>query len=342
MSQTTIRATLGESDVVQLLDYADLVIENAADAIFVLDTEGRVVFANAAAERTFGWDRDELRGHVLHDIVHHHRPDGRLYPMAECPLGHVFSSRERLERHEDLFFHRNGDRVHVACSNAPILRDGVMIGAVLIAVNITDRKRIEERQTLLLHELSHRVKNTLATVQSIVLQSLRATPSVDEARIAIDNRLVALGRAHDILIREGWDGADLRDVVTAAIRPFDAADGGAFVILGPAVRLAPGRALSIAMAVQELGTNATKYGALSVPGGGVRIDWTMEPDGTGRRLRIVWREHDGPTVRPPTVKGFGTRMLERSLAYDLAGTVTLDYDPAGLRCIILAPLDGDA
>lgn len=329
------------SDTLRLADVAGLVIENAADAIFVMDTEGRTVFANAAAERTFGWTRDELRGRILHDVVHHHHPDGRPFPIAECPLGQVFTSRTPLQRHEDLFFHCDGRPIAVACSNAPVLRGGEMIGAVLVAVDITERKRAEEHQRLLLHELNHRVKNTLATVQSIVGQSLRAYGVPDPARAAIDDRLLAMARVHDILIREQWEGVDLADVVAGAVRPFAGPDDGRVVTEGPHVFLQPAKALSIAMAVQELGTNASKYGSLSQPGGRVLLHWTVEGVADGaqvRRLRLVWEEADGPPVVPPATRGFGTRLLERTLAYDLDGTVDLEFRPTGLVCTLDAPL----
>ncbi len=103
------------------VDLAKLIVENAADSIFVMDVEGRTVFANPAAERTFGWSNEELSGKILHDLVHHHYPDGRPFPMAECPLGQVFQARVTLEKHEDVFFHRDGTSIHVACSNAPVM-----------------------------------------------------------------------------------------------------------------------------------------------------------------------------------------------------------------------------
>ena len=320
----------------QLHDLAELVVENAADAIFVMDTEGRTLFANAAAERTFGWLKHELVGHALHDMMHHHYPDGRPFPMAECPLGHVFSSRTRLEKHEEVFFHRNGDPIHVACSNAPILRDGQMIGAVLIAVDITERKRIEEHQRVLLNELNHRVKNTLATVQSIVAHSLRGTTTSSEARSAIEHRLIALSRAHDVLTREFWGGADLSDIVAEAFEPY-AADGHRFQRHGPPIRLPPGAALAVAMALHELCTNAIKYGALSNDTGTVHLTWwTGGADGT--RLYLRWEERGGPSVVPPSRRGFGTRLIERTLAQDLQGTVSLEFAPSGVVCTLTSPL----
>jgi PAS domain S-box-containing protein len=319
-----------------LHDLAELVVENAADAIFVMDTEGRTVFANPAAERAFGWLNQELVGLPLHDMVHHHYPDGRPFPMVECPLGKVFTLQTRLEKHEEVFFHRNGQPIHVACSNAPIVRDGRMIGAVLIAVDISERKRIEEHQRVLINELNHRVKNTLATVQSIVAHSLRGATTSSDARSAIEHRLMALSRAHDVLTREFWGGADLSDIVAEAFEPY-ASDSRRFQRQGPSVRLPPRTALAVAMTLQELCTNAIKYGALSNGTGTIDLRWgTDDTDGGG--LWIRWEERGGPPVVPPSKRGFGTRLIERTLAEDLQGTARLDFAPSGVVCTLTSAL----
>ncbi|MFC4173182.1 sensor histidine kinase [Microvirga sp. GCM10011540] len=333
----TILLPLGIDGNSRPVDLAQLTVENAADSIFVMDVEGRTVFANPAAERTFGWSREELVGKILHDVVHHHYPDGRPFPMMECPLGQVFQAQRRLEKHEDVFFHRDGTPIHVACSNAPVMRNGEMVGAVLIAVDITERKRGEERQRLLTNELNHRVKNTLATVQAIVSQTLRSSPSKDDAQIAVEQRLKALARAHDVLTREHWQGAGLHDIVADAIEPFGAYEGR-FHCGGPEVRLMPGMALAIAMALQELATNATKYGALSSAEGEVHLTWSVTEASGAPRLQLQWEERGGPPVSPPLTRGFGTRLIERSLAHDLDGSADIDFAPTGVVCRFEAPL----
>jgi len=329
---------LGSGGDSRPVDLAKLTVENAADSIFVMDVEGRTVFANPAAERTFGWRREELVGKILHDVVHHHYPDGRPFPMAECPLGQVFQERRTLEKHEDVFFHRDGTLIHVACSNAPVMWNGEMIGAVLIAVDITERKRAEERQRLLTNELNHRVKNTLATVQAIVSQTLRSKSSNGDVRLAVEQRLKALARAHDVLTREHWEGANLYDIVTEAIEPFSAHDEHRFHCSGPDVRLRPGMALAIAMALQELATNAMKYGALSKAEGDVTLTWSIVESSGVSCLRLQWEERGGPPVNPPSERGFGTRLIERSLAHDLDGNAEIAFAPAGVVCRIEAPL----
>ncbi len=200
------------------------------------------------------------------------------------------------------------------------------------------RRRAEEHQRLLIHELNHRVKNTLATVQSIAAQTDRAGGDRD----AFLERLLALSRAHDVLTRENWEGAELSAIVQGAVQPFEIAAGQRFRICGPEARLEPQPALALAMALHELATNASKYGALSQAGGRVTIDWTIRPAAPDARLELCWRETGGPPVVVPTRKGFGTRLLGRGLAAELDGRVEVDYRPDGLVCIVEARLRQDA
>jgi two-component sensor histidine kinase/integral membrane sensor domain MASE1 len=191
---------------------------------------------------------------------------------------------------------------------------------------LAERRRAEEHQRLLINELNHRVKNTLATVQSIGAQTLRSASDVQGARAAFEARLMALSRAHDLLTRERWEGACLGDVVAAAIGAFEASR---FVTSGPNLQLEPSAALAISMALHELATNAVKYGALSNAAGQVIVEWTCEDEATV----VAWTERGGPPVKPPTRKGFGSRLIG-SLAREIGGEVTLDHAPAGVRCRI--------
>jgi PAS domain S-box-containing protein len=207
-----------------------------------------------------------------------------------------------------------------------------------VAMDITERKRAEEHQRLLINELNHRVKNTLATVQSIASQSLRGANNTDDARSAMEDRLFALSRAHDVLTRENWEGARLLDIATQAMAPYSSVRAGRIQISGPEVRLSPRTALALAMALQELATNAIKYGALSRDEGKVVISWRH----AGNRLRLIWEERGGPPVMPPNRRGFGTRLIERSLAQDLNGEARIDFAPGGVVCSVEAPLVSDS
>ena len=200
-------------------------------------------------------------------------------------------------------------------------------------------KRAAAHQRLLIDELNHRVKNTLATVQSIAMQTLRNAPTNAQAYGALETRLLALSRAHDVLTRESCEGADLAEVVGQAIAPYAGRDGERFHIEGPPVRVRPSMSLAIAMAIQELATNAVKYGALSNAGGAVTIDWSVVNGAEAPRLAFRWSERGGPPVKPPARRGFGSRLIERSLARDLDGLVDIDFAPGGVVCTVDAPLD---
>lgn len=218
------------------------------------------------------------------------------------------------------------------------IENGVAGRAVGVALDITDRKKAEEHQQLLINELNHRVKNTLTTVQSIATQSLRHANTAAEARDAVEGRLFALSRAHDVLTRENWHGAYLREVIAHAIEPFQETQGDRFDISGADIRLPPRIALAIAMALQELGTNAVKYGALSRETGHVAIEWTIQNREDASHLSMTWREMDGPSVTEPKSRGFGTRLIERSLAQELNGSVEISFVSSGVICMIDAPL----
>ncbi len=215
--------------------------------------------------------------------------------------------------------------------------------------DVTERRRAEQRLRLAVGELNHRVKNTLAAVQSIASQTLRAPPGGDgtipaEARAAFEARLLALARSHDVLTREGWTGAELGELVALALAPHGASGGGAprHVAYGPPLRVPPRFAVPLGVALHELATNAARHGALKVPTGRVEVSWKLEPplrDNLPPTLKLRWVETGGPVVSgPPAQRGFGTRLLERGLARELGGTVQLHFRPEGVVCDIEAPL----
>ncbi len=209
---------------------------------------------------------------------------------------------------------------------------------ILLAIEeITERKRADEHREILVGELNHRVKNTLAVVQSIASQTLGNASSIEDARAAFGSRLMNLAKAHDVLTRENWAGADLADIVIDTVKPH-AGGESRFQIDGPHVRLGPNAALAVAMALHELCTNAAKYGALSTEEGRVDIVWRLDGDGTDRRLSLRWSESEGPPVTSPTRKGFGSRLIQQVLATELGGKVRVAYDPSGVVCTIDAPM----
>jgi PAS domain S-box-containing protein len=217
-------------------------------------------------------------------------------------------------------------------------RTGNIVRWFGVSIDIHDRRVAEEHQRLLVNELNHRVKNTLATVQSIASQTLRNAENTEQVKEALEARLFALSRAHDVLTRENWEGADLYDIVEQAVAPYSSRSEDRLHLAGSRVRVPPRIALALAMALQELATNAVKYGALSNETGQIRIAWRVEPAGSRSRLHLQWEEKGGPPVRTPLRRGFGSRLIERSLSQDLGGSARIEFPATGLVCTVDAPL----
>ena len=229
------------------------------------------------------------------------------------------------------------DEVRWIARKAEIIRDRDgrperVVGALF---DITERKRAEEHRELLINELNHRVKNTLATVQSIAHQTLRGSRSPEEVKASLTSRLVSLAAAHDVLTRANWDSALIGEIAQSALRPFVAGTPPRIVCRGPSVRLSPKVALAIALALHELATNAAKYGALSNETGSVSLDWEVRD--ADQSLALAWVEQGGPPVSPPRQGGFGARLLERGLATELGRPARLSFPPTGVVCWIDAP-----
>ncbi|MDP1584440.1 MAG: sensor histidine kinase [Bradyrhizobium sp.] len=202
-------------------------------------------------------------------------------------------------------------------------------------IDARERAAADKLQKLILEELHHRIKNTLATVSAIASQSLRNVAGAEHAQHAIEGRLLALGRAHDLLLQARWSSADLEKIVRGATEAFDDPDVAKFSVSGPDIRIASGAVIAIAMTLNELCTNTTKFGALSIPTGRVDIAWTV--DDSAQRLRLTWTERNGPTVQPPARQSFGTRLIE-TLGRQLKGNVTLSYEPTGFVYAFDVPL----
>jgi two-component sensor histidine kinase len=198
-----------------------------------------------------------------------------------------------------------------------------------------EREASDKLQKLILEELHHRIKNTLATVSAIASQSLRNASSPEQAQHAIEGRLLALGRAHDLLLQARWTSADLGRIIRSATEAFDNPDLPKFSIEGPGVQVTSGAVIAIAMTLNELCTNTTKFGALSVPAGHVEITWTV--GGSTPRLRLTWSEKDGPLVQAPAKRSFGTRLIE-TLGKQLKGDVQLTYEASGFVYALDVPL----
>ena len=216
---------------------------------------------------------------------------------------------------------------------------GEVTGIFMEGQDVTERVRGEQHLRLVVNELNHRVKNTLAMIQAVAAQTFRNAEDLPGAQKSFSARIMALARANDLLTGENWEGASLADVVAGASVALGGNEPGRFTAEGPMVRLTPKAALSLSMALHELGTNAVKYGALSNDAGRVDVRWSVAPERGRDRLRMEWRESGGPAVTPPARRGFGSRLVERGLAGEMGGTVQLLFEPSGVVCVIEAPVD---
>jgi PAS domain S-box-containing protein len=217
-------------------------------------------------------------------------------------------------------------RVVYGCDGGPER----VVGTIM---DVTERKAAEQHQRLLVNELNHRVKNTLAIVQAITWQSFRSGGMTLRAREAFEGRLAALAAAHDVITRQNWEAGSIDRIIQGAVAPHDPGDGR-LTVGGPPVALEPKSAVALALAMHELATNAVKYGALSTPDGRVDVRWTADRG----FLRLTWCESGGPPVVGPIERGFGARLLERGLAEDLHGEVRLEFRPTGVHCAVEAQL----
>jgi two-component sensor histidine kinase len=236
----------------------------------------------------------------------------------------------------------------------PMLAPGAATAAAMVVMLVVEGRRAhahleviledqrhhaDQHQQLLLNELNHRVKNTLATVQSIAMQTSRNAHEPARFAEAFTARIGALARAHELLSEASWDGALLRDVIRQTLAPYVAQSGeGRVSLAGPAIHLGPNAAVTLNMAFHELATNAAKYGALSVDAGRVEVTWRLE-DGAGPAiLGLEWRETGGPPVTEPVRRGFGSRLIEQALAREFEGEAELSFVPAGVICRMRLPL----
>jgi len=312
------------------------VFDQAAMGVARLTPIGEILEANDSFCALLQRDREALLGVSLQSLVHPDFLDQTLLSSEALLTGEIetcSAERRFMVGNGDLWIHLTASMVRVEDAPAHILA---------IITDISARKEAEDAQAhhqsqlrLLINELNHRVKNTLATVQSMAAQTLRNEPDPVVAFEKFEARLLGLSGVHDILTRESWHGAELQEVVERALRPFDQA-GARFTINGPAVRLQPGGALTMALILHEMATNALKYGALSNAEGRVALSWTYAP--ADRALEVAWTETGGPPVTAPTHRGFGSRLIERSLGGELKGAAAMDYRPEGLSCILRARL----
>jgi PAS domain S-box-containing protein len=296
--------------------------------------ENPIIFANDAFLELTGWDREEVLGKSFNSLMARGASPEALQEIETAVSGHAEIVPEICYRRED------GSQFWASIAISPVRdKSGSIIQHFASFTDQTAQMDERANSKMLIDELNHRVKNTLATVQSIVKQSTRTATDPKVIRESIESRIFALSRSHDILARENWKGAGLHDLIEAALEPFSVTGDRRerFTVEGDNIRLSPKAALALSIAFNELATNAFKYGTFSNNGGTVAVAWTLMPSAEGKRLILHWREQGGPPVTPPSQTGFGTQVIERGLAHELGGIVDLDYRPTGLICTIDVP-----
>lgn len=305
------------------------IFEQAHDLILTADLDQIITDINPAAAAAIEAPREEIIGRSIREFVSDQGFE-QTTRMLSQKIEHGGTTHHTLD-----VVARSGRVMQWEINSTLTMgKDGSPIGLHAIARDVTERLRAEKRQRLLVNELNHRVKNTLALVQGLALQSFKPGRELEEARSAFQDRLAALAAAHDMLTRENWEGATLAQLAQEAVGHHNAHEER-ILIEGPDLVLSPKAAVSLVLALHELGTNAAKYGALSEPAGRVTLGWKVAE---GERLRLEWRERGGPAVTAPGQSGFGFRMIERALASDLAGSARIAFEPEGLVCGIDAPL----
>jgi len=314
-----------------------LIVESARDyAIFTTNLEGRITAWNRAACEVLGWDEADAIGRPNAIL---YTPEDHLAGVPESEMAEALALG-RAE-HDRWHLRADGTRIWGTEVVTPLQNgNGETRGFLKILRDRTAQKREEEQRSLLLAELNHRVKNTLAIVQSFVVQTARDNNCAATLREALELRLDALGNLYDLLTREAWRSAGLADVVSATLAPFDG-NVAPIRVCGPELRLMPNAALVLSMALHELATNAVKYGALSVPDGHVEVCWRLERTtkslGAGT-LDLLWRERGGPSVTSPPKLGFGSHLIKESVTYQLGGEMRLEFEAEGLNCRYRLPL----
>jgi two-component sensor histidine kinase/PAS domain-containing protein len=295
--------------------------------IFELIPETREARLDARAREIFGFGPHERI--MIADLIA--RMDEQdLDRMAQADAAVMAAGEKRQVAEYRIHLPDGSTREISAVGDLTRGPDGPPLWSIGLLEDITERRRADQRQRMLINELNHRVKNTLATVQSIASQTLRSAPDPVQARAAFEARLMALSAAHDLLTAQSWHGARLDDVAASALAPFEAVQAPQVTRSGAPVWLTAPVALALSLALHELATNAAKYGALSVPEGRVRLQWILR----GRELAFTWSEEGGPPVATPVRSGFGMRLLQRNLARELGGDVAVDFAPEGMRCAI--------
>lgn len=304
--------------------------DTTPELIYAKDINSRMIFANRAVLETLGKTWEEIRG-KSDDEWHSDPEEGRKFVEADAQV----MSRGTAESLEEVLTGKDGPQVYLSTKSPLTDENGTVIGLFGISMNITRRKEDEKIRQILVNELDHRLKNTLAVVQAMTRQTFRSE-TIDKTKWdTFDGRLRSMAKSYSLLARQTWVGADIADVVSNGLM---AHDGDRFVTSGPPAWIDAQSALSLSMVLHELGTNAVKYGALSESKGQVTVSWSIEQFGESEKLVLIWRETGGPAVVPPDQTGFGSRLISQTFGVAEETRARIEYHPDGLMFRVGIPL----
>lgn len=309
-------------------------------AVYTTDAAGRITYYNEAAAALWG-QRPTLGTSAWSGSWKLFWPDGTPMRHDECPMA-IALKEDRAVRGLEAYVERpDGTRASFIPYPTPLHDEsGRLIGAVNMLVDITERKRAEQQQHLMMRELHHRVKNTLATVQAIMGSTARSSDTIEDFKTALIGRIGALAKTHLLLAEEGRTVA-FADILHSELDAFDDGSEARVHLTGPTVEMSSQLAVSLGMAIHELTTNAAKYGALSVYGGKVDVTWTVTIEAERRRLDFDWVESGGPRVGPPKRKGFGSRLLEFVLPGQIQAKTYVEFNPEGVHVHCTVPMPAE-
>jgi len=312
-------------------------LQFAGDGIIVADEAGRILLFNAAAEEIFGYAAGEVDSQPIEILLPErlrrtHREQVRSFVTEKGPARRAMGQRRKVTG-----CRKDGHEFPVEVTLARRVIDG-RTALVAVVRDVTERERERTNEQLLAHELGHRLKNVLATVQALARQSLRDRASPEDFTREFSGRIAALAEAHTLLIENSSQGVPLSDLVLRQLAPYRSAEHDN-TFMGETVLLGPEATLAINLTLHELATNAAKFGAFSVPKGRVKVEWRVEVRPEGRHLVLEWAEFDGPSVRTPERRGFGSGLIEHVVAYREGGFARIEFPPDGVRCRLNLPLE---
>jgi two-component sensor histidine kinase/PAS domain-containing protein len=318
--------------------FARSVLEQATDAVVVLSPDGHITHAS--------WRAEEIAVRPPVGCTF-----SEAFPLEAQTSGEAGTLTQFSTESFDAMlaarpFHGvevklRGDRAPKSAfllSAGPLVDDTkANVGSIVTLTDMTERKRAEEQQAMMVAELNHRVKNILAIVQSVAAQTMRSSGSLENFAEAFAGRLKALAIAHDILTQTRWIGIGLSELLAAVLAPYCTPEEPRISISGPPILLPAHAVVPLSMVLHEMTTNAAKYGALSARRGNIAITWQVS-GGSEQSVELVWQERGGPAVKSDASGGFGTRLIDHVISHDLDGSTQIDFDPAGARWTIAFPV----